>query len=110
MSRIIEFRLDDGGQTTVLVEADDSIPAEGQRRVSIGGLLIEQANKALDNALSGVWPIAAAITRNVLDAMADAQEIEVELGFKLTADAGVILARTAAEGHCKVSIKCIRKP
>ena len=40
----------------------------------------------------------------------DAQEVEMELGFKLTADAGVILARTSAEGHCKVSVKWVRKP
>ena len=43
MSRIIEFKLDDTAQATVLVEADDSIPAEGQTRVSAGGILTEQA-------------------------------------------------------------------
>jgi hypothetical protein len=106
VSRIIEFKIDDGEQTTVLVEADDSIPAEGQTRVSVGGILTEQASEALDNALSGIRPIIAAVTRHV----ADAQEVEMELGFKLTADAGVILARTGAEGHCKVSIKWVRKP
>jgi hypothetical protein len=110
VSRIIEFKIDDGEQTTVLVEADDSIPAEGQTRVSVGGILTEQASKALDNALSGIRPIIAAVTRHVVDAAADAQEVEMELGFKLTADAGVILARTGAEGHCKVSIKWVRKP
>ena len=110
VNRIIEFRLDDGGQTTVLVAADDSIPAEGQTRVSVGGMLTEQASKTLDNALSGIRPIVSAVTRHVMDAVADAQEIEMELGFKLTAEAGVILANTSAEGHCKVSIKWVRKP
>jgi hypothetical protein len=110
MNRIIEFKTDEAGQTTVLVEGDDSIATAGQTRVSIGGMLTEQAGKALDTTLSGIRPIAAAITRNVVDAVADAHEIEVELGFTLTADAGVILARTSAEGHCKVSIKWVRKP
>jgi Trypsin-co-occurring domain 1 len=109
MSRLIEFRLDDGGQGTVLVEADDSIPAEGQTRVSTGGILAEQANKAFDNAMAGIRPIVSSVARQVMAAITDAQEIEVELGFKLTADAGVILARAAAEGHCKVAIKWVRK-
>ena len=110
MSRLIEFKLDDSEQTTVLVEADDNIPAEGQARVSIGGTVTEQASKAFDTALSEIRSIVNSVTRHVVDAVADAQEIEMELGFKLTADAGVILARAGAESHCKVSIKWIRKP
>ena len=110
MNRIIEYNLDDTGQTTVLVEADDNIPAQGQTRVSVGGMVTERASEVLDHALSGIRPIAAAVTRHVVDAVPDAQEIEVELGFKLTADAGVILARTGTEAHCKVSIRWVRNP
>jgi hypothetical protein len=109
VTRLIEFRLDDNGQATVLVEADDSIPAEGQTRVSTGGILTEQASKAFDNALAGIRPIISSVTRQLVEAVSDAQEIEVELGFKLTADAGVILARAGAESHCKVAIKWVRK-
>jgi hypothetical protein len=110
MNRLIEFKLDDGEQAKVLVEADDAIPTEGQTRVSIGGTVTEQATKTFDTALSGIRLIVSSVTRHVVDAVIDAQEVELELGFKLTADAGVILARAGAESHCKVSIKWVRKP
>jgi hypothetical protein len=110
VQRLIEFKLDPSSQTTVLVEADDSIPAAGQTRVSTGGILTDQASKAFDTALAGIRPIVSSVTRQVVEAVNDAQEIEVELGFKLTADAGVILARASAESHCKLSIKWVRKP
>jgi hypothetical protein len=109
VSRLIEFKLDASSQTTVLVEADDSIPAAGQAQASIGGILTEQASKTLDTALAGIRPIASSVSRRVMEAVTDAQEIEVEFGFKLTADAGVILARAGGEGHCKVSIRWVRK-
>jgi len=108
VNRLIEFKLDD--QTTVLVEADDSIPAAGQARVSTGGILTEKASKAFDAALAGIRPIASSVMQQVVEAVTDAREIEVEFGFKLTADAGVILAHTGAEGHFKLSIKWVREP
>jgi hypothetical protein len=43
-------------------------------------------------------------------AIADASEVAVEFGIKLTANAGIIVAGTSAEGNCKVSIKWARKP
>jgi hypothetical protein len=110
MPRLIEFKLDPSSETTILVEADDTIPAAGMTRVSTGGILTDQASKAFDTALVGIRPIVDSVTRQVVEAVTEAQEIEVELGFKLTADAGVILARAGAESHCRVSIKWVRKP
>src|SRR5271166_3544530 len=64
VNRLIEFKLDD--QTTVLVEADDSIPAAGQARVSTGGILTEKASKAFDAALAGIRPIASSVMQQVV--------------------------------------------
>ena len=110
MSRLIEFPLDSTGQATVFVEADETVPPQGQMRVSVGGAVAERASQAFDAALSGVKPIAAAVMRQLTDAAAGANEISVDFGIKLTANAGVIVAGTSAEGNCKISIKWSRKP
>jgi hypothetical protein len=109
MRRLIEFNLDSTGQTKVLVEADDpdGVP-QGQVRVAASGVAAEQASKAFDAALAGIKPVAAAVMREVTAAVADA--IAVEFGIKLTANAGIIIAGTSAEGNCKISIKWSRKP
>ena len=86
-------------QATILVETSDDAPMEGEREVSVGGLVVERATEAFDATLAGVKPIARAVMTQMRDAVADAREIDVEFGIKLTATAGVILAKAAAEGH-----------
>lgn len=103
MTRLIDFQLD--SQTTILVEAADDGTPKGQQRVSTGGVMAEKASKAFDDALAGIKPIAATIMAQMREAVAEAQEIQVEFGIKLTASAGIVLAKAATEGHCKISIK-----
>ena len=110
MSRLVEFPLDSTGQSTILVESDDTVPAQGEVRVSVGGAVAEKASQAFDAALAGIKPITAALMRQLSEAAAEASEIGVEFGIKLTANAGVIVAGTSAEGNCKISIKWTRKP
>jgi hypothetical protein len=103
MARLIDFQLDP--DTRVLVEVGlDTVP-QGPQRVSAGGVLIENASEAFDTALAGIKPIARSIMTQLGEAVADAKEIQVEFGIKLTASAGVVLAKASTEGHCKISIK-----
>src|SRR5262245_51980816 len=108
MSDLIEFNLDP--ETTILVEASDVAPTEGQREVSARGVLVEKASETFEGALEGVKPIARSIIAQMREAVADAREIQVEFGIKLTAAAGVVLAKAAAEGHCKISVKWVLTP
>jgi hypothetical protein len=110
MSRLIEFALDSKDQTIILVETDDTVPAQGQQQVSLGGAVAEKATQAFDAAVAGIKPVASTIMRQLTAVIPDADEISVEFGIKLTANAGVIVAGTSAEGNCKVSIKWTRKP
>jgi hypothetical protein len=43
--------------------------------------------------LVGIRPAASSVTRQVVEAVSDAREIEVEFDSKITTEAGVILAR-----------------
>jgi len=81
---------------------------QGQQRVSIGGVTAEKAKDAFDTALAGIKPIARSIMAQMQEAAADAKEIGVEFGIKLTATAGVVLAKASTEGHCKIAIKWVR--
>jgi hypothetical protein len=102
MARLIDFTLD--SQTTILVEAAEDGTPKGMQRVSIGGATAEQAKEAFDTALAGIKPIARSIMAQLQDAATDAKEIQVEFGIKLTATAGVVLAKASTEGHCKIAI------
>jgi hypothetical protein len=106
MTRLIDFEL--GSQTSVLVEASDDNMPHGQRQVSAGGAMTEKAQVAFDTALAGIKPIARSIMAQMREAAAEAKEVEVEFGIKLTATAGVVLAKASTEGHCKITIKWVR--
>jgi hypothetical protein len=93
MSRLIEFPLDSTGHGSVFVEADDTVPPQGNVRVSVGGAVAEKASDA------------QTIMKQLADVAAEASEVSVEFGIKLTANAGVIIASTSVEGNCKVAIK-----
>ena len=61
MGHLIEFEAEqtqDDQRMTILVEAPDDEPAEGQREVSRNGVLVEKASEAFDTALAGIAPIA----------------------------------------------------
>jgi hypothetical protein len=106
MARLIDFELD--SQTTILVEAADDGTPQGQQHVSTGGAVTEKAKEAFDTAIAGIKPIARTIMAQMQEAAADAKEIQVEFGIKLTATAGVVLAKASTEGHCKIAIKWVR--
>ena len=102
MARLIDFSLD--SQTSILVEAAEDGTPKGMQHVSIGGASAEKAKEAFDTVLSGIKPIASTIMAQMKEAAVDANEIQVEFGIKLTATAGVVLARASTEGHCKIAI------
>ena len=99
MSRLVEFPLEQGGGR-VVVEVEDSIA--GPARVARAGEVAEKAAQTFEDAADGIRSIA----RTVLDRLVDLgpQTVVVELGVKFSATAGVILAKAASEGNCKITL------
>ncbi len=95
MARLVEFDLDDGG--TMLVEVDDG----GGSKLASG--TPEKAEKSFEEAVKVIQPVGRSVLAQVRELKP--QEVTVEVGIKLSAKAGAILASTAAEGHCKVTLK-----
>lgn len=98
MSKLVEFRLAEGG--SVLVQVDDK--GSGPVPAASPGDLAAKAKMTFEEAVAKLRPIAQAVLDQVKDL--GPREVQVELGLKFSAEAGVILAKTSAEGTCKVTL------
>ena len=97
MTEIVQFET---GQGPVFVEvAEDSTVTERIRRNQVGVL---QTGQRLDEALEAARPGIRAVLES-LRALAPDEHV-VEFGIKLNAEAGVVVAKTAVEGHFTVRL------
>lgn len=87
-------------RSPVVVEIDDG--DEGLRRFGRDANGLVDTGKSFHEALAGLQPIA----RGVLDALREVapQELQVEMGLKLSAQSGVILAKAGGEAHLCVKM------
>jgi hypothetical protein len=98
MTEAVRFQLEDG--STVLVEAaDDDFGVERVSRATDG---VVEATERLEQALGSVRDAAKA-SIEALRTLSP-QKVELEFGVKLNAEAGALIARTAAEGHFVVKV------
>ena len=104
MKKYVDFPLEQNEKIRVEV-------ADAEERVTRGGTpaVIETASVAFEQALAKIKPMCAAIVRQVRDAVDQPEEIAVEFGVKLSAEAGVILTSTSGEANLKISVKWKRK-
>ncbi len=103
LKRVIEFQQ---GDKTLFVEVEEET-ARGDQLSGRGGT-VEKAKQSFEEAVSGIGPIADTILRQV--AALGPETVSVEFGIKFSAQAGVILASSAVEGNCKVTLGWKSKP
>jgi hypothetical protein len=97
VTEIVQFETRHG---PVLVEvAKDTVDTERIVRNQVGGL---QADTRLDEALEGAQPAIRAVLETMRELVQE--EHVVQFGITLDAAAGVVVAKTAAEGHFMVTI------
>lgn len=99
MARLVRFAIEGGGE--VYVEAADE---------DVGALVARddgaiEAPRSFDDAVAQVRPVTEALMRQIGGLVVKPDEITVELGISLKANAGVILASIAAEGALKLTLK-----
>jgi Trypsin-co-occurring domain 1 len=102
MSRLVEFPLQDGG--SVLVQVNEAA-AGGQVTRGLGDRYVTaQAAQTFEQAISRVQPAAQALLAQ-LRALADApDEVGVEFGLELSAEAGAFIAAASTSANFKVSL------
>lgn len=96
-THLIEYPLENG--TTILVETQTS--EEATARISSEGT--EAAGQKFEEAVNKAEPALLAVT-NLMKKL-QPEEATVEVGFKFSAKAGVILASADSEATFKVTLK-----
>jgi Trypsin-co-occurring domain 1 len=100
MGRLIEFPLEDGGN--ILVEVDTAGPVT--RGLGDRHGVTEQARHTFEQAVARVQPAAQALVSQ-LRSLADApEEIGVEFGLELSAEAGAFIAAASSSANFKVTL------
>jgi hypothetical protein len=104
VKQLVDLPLEEGGSITVEVEdARPSREGGSVTRSARPGEVVTAATQTFEQALGGVAPASRAIVSK-LRAAADPSEIVVEFGLKLSADTGVIVARTGGEANFRVML------
>ncbi|MGX4657830.1 CU044_2847 family protein [Micromonospora sp. SCSIO 07396] len=98
MSELMRFQTDSG---SVVVEvAEGEIGFELVDRDSV----IADTRRKLEGAFAEVRDGAEAALRVFRDSSLNPDEVEVEFGVKLNAEAGAIIAKTSVEGHFQIKL------
>ncbi|HYV06538.1 MAG TPA: CU044_2847 family protein [Blastocatellia bacterium] len=103
MKRLVEFPLQDGG--TIMVEVDSAQPAGVRVRGGSPTEIAEKARQSFETSLERIKPAAAAIIAKLRELSDQPEQVSVEFGIKLSAEAGVVLASTGVEANFKVTLQ-----
>jgi len=101
MKQLVEFPLEDGGSILVEVETPETA---GMVPASRGGEVVAKAQQTFEAALEKVRPAAGAIIAKLRALHDPPDEIEVEFGLKMSAEAGAIVAAAGVEANYKVTL------
>jgi Trypsin-co-occurring domain 1 len=108
LKRLVEFALDQGG--SVLVEVDE--PPGGPTMRGLGkdrSALVEEAEKTFEDATAAVTPAARSLIAQLRSIEDQPDEVGIEFGVQLSAQAGAFIASVAAEANFRVSITWRRR-
>jgi hypothetical protein len=94
-----------GGGIVVEVDANESGFTSVSRKP---GEAIHDVQARFDDALEGVRKAVTSALKKFRDEIHDVDGVEIEFGVKLNAEAGGVIARTAAEGHMVVKLSWSR--
>ncbi|MEU9020315.1 CU044_2847 family protein [Actinomadura sp. NPDC048394] len=101
MAEYVEVRLSDGEGVPFEVEETDAPVPAGRRWQAT----TDRAQETLEQSVDRVLRIARAVAQRA-EASADrAEKVTVEVGLTMTADVGVVVAKTASAAHIKISIE-----
>jgi Trypsin-co-occurring domain 1 len=98
MGALVRFETEDG--SALLVEVDDD--AFGVERVARHDNVIIEAGQKLEDVIATAQTTIRAVVDGLRKLAPD--EHEIEFGLKLNAEAGVLVAKTAMEGHFTVKL------
>ena len=102
MKKLVEFPLEDG--TSILVEVEEN-EAGGVIKAARAGDTVEKASKTFEQAMDKVRPAASAIIAKIRGLHDAPDEVEVQFGLKLSAEAGAFVAAAGVDANYAVTLK-----
>jgi hypothetical protein len=102
MKQLIEFPLEGGG--SILVQVDEPTPEGGVVRAARPGEIVAKASQTFESALDKIKPAAGAIISKLRGLADPPDEIEVEFGLTMNAEAGAFVAAAGAEANYTVKL------
>jgi hypothetical protein len=104
VSQLIELDLDGGGSVLVEVDGQSSGVTRGGRPAD----LVTRAGRSLEQVVGELGPSVRAIVSELREAADWPDEVEIEFAVKLSADASVIIARSAGEANFRIALRWSR--
>lgn len=105
MATVVEMPLEDG--STILVEVTD----DEQRLQRVGvGTVVRDTTETLEGALRRVKPAVTAVLGQMRALATPPEKVRLQFGVKLTAEAGVVIARATTEANFTLSLEWTMPP
>jgi hypothetical protein len=104
LERLVRFPLEGGGSVIVQVDEQQSGPVPAANP----GEVAAKAKMTFEAAAAQLRPIAKTLLEEVKDL--GPENVEIELGIAFSAEVGVVLAKSHAEGTCKVTLSWKKSP
>ena len=105
MAEIIEYPLDGGGSMLVAVA---QTPVEGVATRGWGDdrplRVVEKANQTFESAVAKLRPAADAVLASLSGLTSTPEQITVEFGVELTAEAGICIATLGSSANFKITL------
>lgn len=103
MSQLVRMGLANG--EGILVEVSDDASAGPVTRGGRASDLVTDAGGTLEHALDQLGPLVNGVVTKLREAADWPDEVQVEFSIKLSADANVIIARTAGEANFRIALR-----
>ena len=108
MKHLVAFPMEGGG--TIIVEVNDQEELGGSRRAGrTPEGEPERAPQTFEQALSKIRPATEKVIAALSELVQKPNEIEMEFGFSLSADAGVIIASVSTQANYRVTLRWHRE-
>ncbi|MVN22257.1 CU044_2847 family protein [Mucilaginibacter arboris] len=104
MKNILQLEANDG--SNIFVEISNEVQSEPMRgSITQNRGVIENVKEGFDQALYPLQQVSNSIINCIREISNSPKEVEVELGFKFTAKAGIILTSLDSEAHFRITLK-----
>ncbi len=104
MSYLIELPVAGSDESAQIVRIEVKHVADGLVKVSRPGQVVAKATRTLTEMLADVRPIAETFVQSFADMVQPPDEITVEFGLSLSAEAELIVSSTTAQANFTVSL------